>query len=670
MPEKDFFQEMKKYATEISKEEDITKSFPYFCLKIFFQNMTDDSIEEALDGLGSHDESIDAFWLDNDDQIINIVQIKACTSEKRVKENRAKRDWFAYLIDSERKLSDENLVKDFKNKRIREDIFYKFNQAKHSGFKIKYYLFHLGYCEEAILKQYSNVSYYSYDDIKEQYKEFQSMTSYENPKDCELNLTFPNSDTKFLKYQAIYNNKPKDTFVVILTGKDLIKLRKKHRYQLFNRNVRYFLGKNNVINKEIIKTAKDSPEIFYCFNNGITITCSQCQTKGKNRLKLIYPQIINGAQTVNSLYEAYTEMVFKRQKGQTPKDKQDAEMYVNNHFEQIKILCRIVESTKGDDTNFATNLTKYTNSQNDVKVFDFCANRPEQIEIQKKMSDLGYFYERKRGEKAYLKNSKEYHDDLNKKYKDFKYIDDVKMSIQSIAGIYQAYLGKPSYAEADYKRILHNPDENDDYKNVFGTAKTDITDEKIKNMILAVYIDKIFEDCKKEYKKVCKVWSEFTKPPYKDELKNKFKENILNISFLSNGDKNLILESLDENDIVNVNKNFVEKYELINRGNYMFTGLIKYIMDKNKYTDEIIQNDLYNNEKILQKNMINWIPKLQKKVVKPIFDAIKATEGISLESFYKRIGIFDNLKDKINALRQDDDWDLKENFKFETVINL
>ena len=98
--------------------------------------MTDESIEEALDGLGSNDESIDAFWLDNEDQIINIVQFKASTSIQKVKENKAKREWFSYLMDVDRKLSNENLVKNFKNKRIKDDIFYKFKQAKHSNFKI------------------------------------------------------------------------------------------------------------------------------------------------------------------------------------------------------------------------------------------------------------------------------------------------------------------------------------------------------------------------------------------------------------------------------------------------------------------------------------------------------------------------------------------------------
>lgn len=367
------------------------------------------------------------------------------------------------------------------------------------------------------------------------------------------------------------------------------------------------------------------------------------------------------------LYEAYTDMVKEKQRGITKKDKRDAEFCIDSHFEKIKILCRIVTSTKGDDTAFATNLTKFTNSQNDVKVFDFCANRAEQIEIQRKMSKYGYFYERKRGERAFLKNSKEPHEDLKKTYKEFPHWD-FKISIQSLAGIFQAYLGKPSYADADYKKILNKPDENDDYKIVFGRAKADITDEKIKNMILALYINKIFEDCKKEYKKASKIWSEYVNNPSDEELKGEFKDKLLNISFLSKGDKNILSKELQNDNIIEgINKKFIEKYELINRGNYMFTALIKYVMDENEYTQNIINDGLFNNYKILHKNLINWIAPLQKKVVKPVFDNIKKTEGISLESFYKRKGIFDKLKDRMTELIQDDDWDLEKEFRFETI---
>ena len=60
----------------------------------------------------------------------------------------------------------------------------------------------------------------------------------------------------------------------------------------------------------MISTAKDHPEIFYYYNNGITITCEKFLKEG-NKLKLTKPQIINGAQTVCSIYDAYEETLRK-----------------------------------------------------------------------------------------------------------------------------------------------------------------------------------------------------------------------------------------------------------------------------------------------------------------------------------------------------------------------
>ena len=44
MTDKSLFQEIKRYAAEISKEEDITKSFPYLCLKIYFPKLSDENV--------------------------------------------------------------------------------------------------------------------------------------------------------------------------------------------------------------------------------------------------------------------------------------------------------------------------------------------------------------------------------------------------------------------------------------------------------------------------------------------------------------------------------------------------------------------------------------------------------------------------------------------------
>lgn len=669
MTEKSLFQEIRRYATELSKEEDITKAFPYLCLKIYFSKLSDEDIDNALSGLGSNDESIDAFWIDDEDQIINIVQFKSSVSEKKTRENMAQKGWFSFLADIDNKLKDDNFLKNCKNQRIKNGIAWEYRQAKHSGYTCKRYLFHLGNCTEAIVQNYKDIiEYFSCDDIYEKFREFKSMTSFDNPKDISpITLEFPNTNIKYLKYQAQYNG-IKDTYVVILTGKDLIKLRKEHRYQLFNRNVRYFLGETNIVNKEIIKTAINNPEIFYCFNNGITITCSQCTINKNNVLRLIYPQIINGAQTVNSLYSAYEKMVKERKKGRTPQDTQEAELSTLRHFEDIKVLCRIVTSTKGEQTDFARKLTEYTNKQNDVKVFDFCANRPEQREIQKKMAKYGYFYERKRGEREYCKKNKIPHEDLKMLFDAFQY-KDIKINIQILAGVYQAYLGKPSYVEVDYKTILSNCS-GEDYKTIFGTNITDVTDEKVKSMILAINIYNIIDKHVKDYEKANKAWLELLQSSSDDIKIKNFKDKVSKIEFLNMDLKDDInkINKFDETTIKEVNQLLINKYGLFTRSKYMFTGLIKFILDKNEYTQKILDNDLYSNVKYLNSNFITWIRPIMTDVIKAVYNEMEKSESMSMEKFYKKVGIFGKLISKINDLRYDrDDWSLKQKFKLDNI---
>ena len=100
----------------------------------------------------------------------------------------------------------------------------------------------------------------------------------------------------------------------------------------------------------------------------------------------------------------------------------------------------------------------------------------------------------------------------------------------------------------------------------------------------------------------------------------------------------------------------------------MFTGLIKFILDKNDYTKKILDNDLYNNEKYLNSNFITWIRPLITDVINSVYNEMAKTESISMEKFYKRVGNFDKLITKINDLRYDrDDWSLKQKFKLDNL---
>lgn len=660
LTDKNTFQQIKKYASDISNEFEIENSFPFLCLKIFF-DLSNEEIENALKGLGSDDQSIDAFWIDDDDQVIHIAQFKSVKNEKRVKESYAEKPWFTFLKDVPNKLQNtEWLMNECKNLRIRNEISYDFMQAKNDNYSLILHLFHMGNATREILASYQDVLYYSFDDIKEQFNEYCSRSSISKPDDCEIALSYPEVGEKLLKFDFKYLNSYKNTFIAIITGSEIIKLRKKYRYELFNRNVRYYLGVNNKINKNIIDTALDKPELFYCYNNGITITCDRCIEKNNN-LKLIKPQIINGAQTVNSLYAAYETKVKELKKGRSANSQQEAESGAKIHFNNIKLLCRIVTSTQGDTTNFATELTKYTNSQNDVKVFDFCSNRPEQIEIQKKLADYGYFYERKRGEREYIK--KEPHEDFHKKLNDFIHYD-VKIDIKTLAGIYHAFLGYPSYPETDYKTILSDY-KREDYKRIFGSSKADVSPEKIKNMIFAINIVQIVKEQIKLYDKTYKIYLRYIDNTNDIDILDKLLQKIEELKFINYQQiQNVINKNNRENIQKIIKEEVIDKYDLISRGTYMLTAMIKYICDENGYTEDIIINELFDNEKILKQNFVMWIKPLIIKILNNVYKNIAKEKSISCETFYKRKDTFSFVKERIQSLCFDDDWDLKEKFPF------
>lgn len=75
------------------------------------------------------------------------------------------------------------------------------------------------------------------------------------------------------------------------------------RKSLFNDNVRDYQGENSV-NIEIEETIEESPNEFILLNNGITIVCTKFLPNNR-KLVIDNPQIVNGCQTSNVLYNAY-----------------------------------------------------------------------------------------------------------------------------------------------------------------------------------------------------------------------------------------------------------------------------------------------------------------------------------------------------------------------------
>jgi hypothetical protein len=155
--------------------------------------------------------------------------------------------------------------------------------------------------------------------------------------------------------------------------------------KLFARNIRGYLGET-VINKEIRQTLRQDPASFWYLNNGITIVCDDVlfeSARGRDRLHLSNPQIINGQQTTYAL-------------SAEPKGAAQADVSVR--------VIRIAE--RGDSDDFAAydeivaRIVEATNSQNKIKAADLRSNDRIQVGIERDLNQLGYHYQRKRAAPA------------------------------------------------------------------------------------------------------------------------------------------------------------------------------------------------------------------------------------------------------------------------------
>lgn len=156
--------------------------------------------------------------------------------------------------------------------------------------------------------------------------------------------------------------------------------------ELFEMNVRYFLGAGREVNRRIIETITSNQSPWFGFmNNGVSITADKVvvdrpASGGKMRIHLENPQIINGCQTVNALYHAkYNKELKDRFQGNS------------------SVMVRIYEIDR-DNRAFLDALIIATNSQNAIRPQDLLSNDPIQKVLQRTMGAYGVGYERKTGE--------------------------------------------------------------------------------------------------------------------------------------------------------------------------------------------------------------------------------------------------------------------------------
>lgn len=417
-----------------NKIETISKAFIFTVLEKLYPEA--DPIECITDG--GRDFSIDAYFIDESKKEINIFQFKYTdnfeTSQK--KEALKDRDISDFIIKIEKIWNKDN------------DILVKANAKATNAIKEIWNAFERGFSVTKIwfISNYFNTigNQSKIKDIqktlKEKFRAELKIISLSDLVALVLQEKFKPVDIKIrLKGKNYFEDISGDVRALIgeINAFNFLEAimddEGNLREEIFNENVRVYLRRHTKINKQIYSTIEmpDENYKFFFYNNGITAICDSYEfTPTDSPLVFLKNfQIVNGGQTMHSLYEAY---------------KNGLEENVKN----IYLLLRIYEVKRRE---IGQAIARYTNTQNPVKSRDVMSNDPIQIKLQEDLERKGWRYERKKYE------FRDHEDIKNEKKIDAEKIGQVILSF---------YLEKPGSAKNKKQEIF-----GDFYNQIFDENK-------------------------------------------------------------------------------------------------------------------------------------------------------------------------------------------------------
>ncbi|MBQ8968894.1 MAG: AIPR family protein [Bacteroidaceae bacterium] len=185
----------------------------------------------------------------------------------------------------------------------------------------------------------------------------------------KVEIDFPTSyNTELQCLKMSDQNLFVDAYLAIIPGQTLAKIYKKYQQVLLEKNVRTFLQFKGKVNKQIRKTLRDCPDMFFSYNNGISTTASEIETKevdGMLYITRLYDwQIVNGGQTTASIAASMT----------------DKTVDLSKVFVPMKIS--VIRDAEHDDELIKT-ISISANRQTAIKESDLSANDPYLVDMEK-----------------------------------------------------------------------------------------------------------------------------------------------------------------------------------------------------------------------------------------------------------------------------------------------
>jgi hypothetical protein len=249
---------------------------------------------------------------------------------------------------------------------------------------------------------------------------------------------------------------------------------------LYDYNLRKLLGTTD-INNEIRETLETEPELFWYFNNGVTLVCEEVDKKriyGNTRDIGIFEckgvSIVNGAQTVGVIGKY----------GQSSAENRESLGQVFLPFRIISIKRSDEDGADFLDETFASDVTTTNNRQNKVENRDFVVLDPLQKKIEHDLAIIGITYHLMRSEDEEKVNENSFN--LRDATRALSFASDIDATIlvsREIGSIYSD-LNSPRYKK------LYNPSTTSYYvwncvriqrviETIFNDFGTDLSDTKV-----------------------------------------------------------------------------------------------------------------------------------------------------------------------------------------------
>ncbi len=192
------------------------------------------------------------------------------------------------------------------------------------------------------------------------------------------------------------------SYLTAVSGNDLARYYDQYGKRLLESNVRTFLSLRGNVNKGIYNTLRSDEKVFFfAYNNGLSGTASEIEFLDGKISSLKNLQIVNGGQTMSTIYKA-------------KKDGIDIAQI------QVQMKLSVIHDTE-NYTLYVSKISEYANTQNKVNKSDFFSNsyfhrRFKEISKLLRIPSTGsrtisskWFYERVKGEflndQMYMKES-------------------------------------------------------------------------------------------------------------------------------------------------------------------------------------------------------------------------------------------------------------------------